>query len=93
MSILFLTQGYYIVYMWPDIIFQVLLLHSRPIMSHDVTYHVTVVSRAFFIVQKKNNKKRKIKIVSILVSHNNIVITLCPTSCCILEVSIVTNIF
>ena len=61
MSILFLTQGHYIIYMWPDIIFQVLLLHSRPIMSHDVTYHVTVVSHTFFIVQKKSKRKEKEK--------------------------------
>ena len=61
MSILFLTQGHYVVYMWPDIIFQVFLLHSRPIMLRDVTYHVTVVSHAFFIVQKKSKRKKKKK--------------------------------
>ena len=57
MSISFPTQGCYVVYMCPDIIFQILLLCSRPMTSHHVTCHVTVVSHAFFIVQKKNKKK------------------------------------
>ena len=59
MSVLFLTQGHHVVYMCPDVIFQILLLHSRPMTSHHVTCHVTVVSHAFFIVQKKNKRKEK----------------------------------
>ena len=50
MSSLFLTQDYYMVYICSDIIFQILLLFSRPMMSHHVTCHVTKVSHAFFIV-------------------------------------------
>ena len=59
MSASFLTQGHHVVYMCPDVIFQILLLHSRPMTSHHVTCHVTAMSCAFFIVQKK--KKIKIK--------------------------------
>ena len=67
MSASFLTQGYYVVYMCPDIIFQILVPCSRPMTSHHVTCHVTVVSCAFFIIQKKNKikeKKNKINIKS-----------------------------
>ena len=53
----FLTQGHYVVYICSDIIFQILLLHSRPMMSHHVTYHMTVMSCASSL-----SLKRKIKI-------------------------------
>ena len=59
MSTSFLTQGHYVVYICPDIIFQILLLCSRPMTSHHMTCHVTVVSCAFFIVQKKKKRKEK----------------------------------
>ena len=66
MSISFPTQGHHVVYMCPDIIFQILPPCSRPMMSHHVTCHMTAVSHASL------SSKRKIKIVSVQVSHNNI---------------------
>jgi len=59
MSISFPTQDHHVVYMCPDIIFQILLLCSRPMTSHHVTCHVTVVSHIFFIAQKKKKRKEK----------------------------------
>ena len=56
-STLFLTQGHHIVYMCPDVIFQILLLHSRPMTSHHVTCHVTAMSHA-----SSSSLKEKIKI-------------------------------
>ena len=58
MSALFLTQGHYVVYMCPDVIFQILLLRSRPMMSHYVTFHVTAMS----LKRKRNSKEKKYKI-------------------------------
>ena len=49
----------YSIYIYPDIIFQILLLCSRPMMSQHVTCNVTVMSYAFFIIQKKKEKKQK----------------------------------
>ena len=46
MSASFLTQGYHVIYMCPDVIFQILLLCSRPMTSHHVTCHVTAMSHA-----------------------------------------------
>ena len=79
----FPTQGHHVVYIYPDVIFQILLLCSRPIMSHHVTCHVTVVSHASSSSKRKIKEKikenqykiRKIKlklnkIVSVQVSHN-----------------------
>ena len=60
-STLFPTQGHHVVYMCSDIIFQILLLYFRPMISYHVTYHVTAVSYAFFIVQKKKKNKINIK--------------------------------
>ena len=59
MSASFLTQDHYVVYICPNIIFQILLLCSRPMMLHHVTCHVSAVSHAFFIVQKKKKRKEK----------------------------------
>ena len=52
----YLTQGYYVASIYPNIIFQILPSYSRPMMSHYVTYHVTAVSCASSL------SKRKIKI-------------------------------
>ena len=62
MSTSFLTQGQFVVYMCPNIIFQILLLHSRPMMSHHVTCHVTAISHAssLSLKRKRNIKSRKI---------------------------------
>ena len=76
MSISFSTQGYHVVYICPDIIFQILPLCYRPIMSHHVTCHVTAVSCASSLSKKKRKEKEnqykirkikenKIKIVSV----------------------------
>ena len=48
MSTSFPTQGYHIVYMCPNVIFQILPLCSRPMMSYHVTCHVTLQSHASF---------------------------------------------
>ena len=61
MSTSFLTQGHHIVYMCPDVIFQILLLCSRPMTSH----HVTAMSCASSLLlkekEKEIQKKRNIK--------------------------------
>ena len=59
MSTLFLTQGHYIVYMCSDVIFQILLLYSRPMTSHHVTCHVTVMSHASSSSLKRNIKLKE----------------------------------
>ena len=65
MSTSFLTQGHHVVYMCPDVIFQILLLCSRPMMSHHVTCHVTTVSCTSSLSKRKiKKKKRKINIKS-----------------------------
>ena len=64
MSTLFPTQGHHVVYMCPDVIFQILPPYSRSMMSHHVTCHVTIVSHASL------PSKRKIKIVSVQASYN-----------------------
>ena len=65
MSTSFPTQGHHVVYMCPDVIFQILLLHSRPMMPHHVTCHVTVMSCASSLSlkekEKEIQKKRNIK--------------------------------
>ena len=45
--------------MCPDVIFQILLPCSRPMMSHDVTCHVTTMSRASSLSKEKRNSKEK----------------------------------
>ena len=62
MSTSFLTQGHHVVYMCPDVIFQILLLCSRPMTSHHVTCHVTSMSCAssLSLKGKRNIKFRKI---------------------------------
>ena len=66
-----------------DVIFQILSPCSRPMMSHHVTCHVTVVSCASLLSKRKIKEKRKEnqykirkrkekknKIVSVQASHN-----------------------
>ena len=68
MSASFLTQGHHIVYMCSNIIFQILLLHSRPMTSPHVTCHVTAMSHASLSLlkrkrkRKRNSKEKKYKI-------------------------------
>ena len=48
--------------MCPEIIFQILLPCSRPMMSHHVTCHVTVMSRApLSLIKRKRKRKRNPK--------------------------------
>ena len=65
MSASFPTQGYHVVYMCPDIIFQIFPLCSRLMTSHHVTCHVTAMSCASSLSLKgkikRNSKKRNIK--------------------------------
>ena len=71
MSISFPTQGYHVVYIFPNIIFKILLLCSRHIISHYVTCHVTEMSlkeKEKEIQKKRNIKSRKIDKRKILVS-------------------------
>ena len=83
MSASFLTQGHHVVYMCPDVIFQILPPCSRPMTSHHVTCHVTAVSHTSSsskrkIKEKRKEKKYKIrkikekknKIVSVQASYN-----------------------
>ena len=78
MSTSFPTQGHHVVYIYPDIIFQILPLCSRLMISHHVICHVIAVSCAsslskikMQIKQKQKQykirkiKERKIKIVSV----------------------------
>ena len=78
MSASFPTQGHHVVYIYPDIIFQILTLCSRPMTSYHVTCHVIAVSCVsslskikIKIKQKQKQykirkiKERKIKIVSV----------------------------
>ena len=73
MSTSFPTQGYHVVYMCPDVIFQILPPCSRPMSSHHVTCHVTAVSCASSS-SKRKIKERKNKIVSVQTSHNNLLL-------------------
>ena len=52
-------QGHHVVYMCPDIIFQILLPHSRPydVTSCDTSCDCNVM--CLFIVQKKKKRKKK----------------------------------
>ena len=60
MSTVCFTQGHYVVYMCSDIIFQILLLCSRPMTSHNLTCHVTTMSCASSSsIKKKKKFKRK----------------------------------
>ena len=65
MFALYFTQGYYVVYICPDIIFWILLPCSRPMTSHHVTCHVTAISHASSSSikekEKEIQKKRSIK--------------------------------
>ena len=57
MSASFLTQGHHVVYMCPDVIFQILPPCSRPMTSHHVTCHVTVMSCASSSLLKRKRKR------------------------------------
>ena len=59
MSASFLTQGHHVVYMCPNVIFQILPLCSRPMTSHHVICHVTVVLCASSSYKRKIKEKRK----------------------------------
>ena len=59
MSISFSTQGHHVVYMCPNVIFQILLPCSRLMTSHNVTCHVTAVSHASSSSKRKNKIKEK----------------------------------
>ena len=61
MSTSFPTQGYHVVYMCPDIIFQIFPLCSRLMISHHVTCHVTAMSRASSSSLERKEKKFKRK--------------------------------
>ena len=61
MSVSFPTQGYYVVYMCPDIIFQVLSPSFRLMMLHPVTCHVTVMSCASSSSKRKRKQNQKNK--------------------------------
>ena len=60
MSTSFLTQGHHVAYICLDVIFQILLLCSRPMMSHHVICHVTAMSHASSSLLK-GKRKRNIK--------------------------------
>jgi len=62
MSASFPTQGHHVVYMCPDVIFQILLPPSRPydVTSCDMSCGCDVT--CLFIVQKKKKKKKENKI-------------------------------
>jgi len=59
MSASFLTQGHHVYSRCPDVIFQTLPSSSRLMTSHHVTYHVTCLSCAFFIVLKEKEKEKE----------------------------------
>ena len=59
MSASFLTQGHHVVYMCPDVIFQILPSCSRPMTSHHVICHVTAVSHASSLSKRKTKTKEK----------------------------------
>ena len=59
MSASCLTQDYHVTFMYLDIIFQILLPCSRPIMSHHVTCHVTAMSCASSFSKRKTKNKTK----------------------------------
>ena len=61
MSALFPTQGHYVVYICPNIIFQILPSYSRPMTSHHVTCNVTAVSCASSSSKNKKEKEKKEK--------------------------------
>ena len=60
MSASFPTQGHYVVYMYPDVIFQILLLCSRPMMSHASSLLLKEKEKEKEIQKKRNIKSRKI---------------------------------
>ena len=59
MSASFPIQGHHVVYMCPDIIFQIFPPCSRPMTSHHVTCHVTAVSHASLSSKRKVKEKEK----------------------------------
>ena len=80
MSASFLTQDHHVIYMYPDVIFQILLLRSRPMTVHYVTCHVTAMSCASssslkikikIKIKSRKIDKRKRKMLVSKVFHNN----------------------
>ena len=59
MSTSFPIQGYHVVYMYPDVIFQIFPPCSRPMTSHHVICHVTAVSCASLLSKRKVKEKEK----------------------------------
>ena len=57
MSISFPTQGYHIVYMCPDVIFQIFPPYFGPMTSYHVTCHVTTLSCASLLSKRKEKEK------------------------------------
>ena len=53
----FPTQGHHVVYMCPDVIFQIFPPYSRPMTSHHVTCHVTAVSCVSLLSKRKEKEK------------------------------------
>jgi len=62
-SALCFTQGYHMYTICPDIIFQILLLCSRPMISHHVTCHVTAMSYVSLSSKKKSKREKKAKLI------------------------------
>ena len=56
----FLTQGYYMYIICPDVIFQTLLLCSKLMTSHNVTCHVTSISCASPLSERKRKGKENL---------------------------------
>ena len=61
MSASFLIQGHHVIYMCSDIIFQILLLYSRPMTSYHVTCHGTAMSHASLLSLKEKEKEKEIQ--------------------------------
>ena len=54
-----LTQDYYVTSICPDVIFQILLPCSRPMMSCHVICHVTAMSHASLLSKEKKEKTKQ----------------------------------
>ena len=58
----YLLHVYHVYTICPDIIFQILLLCSRPMTSHHVTCHVTAMSCASLSSKIKSKREKKAKL-------------------------------
>ena len=74
MSISFPTQGHHVYSMCPDIIFQILLPHSRLMTSH----HVTSMSHVSSLSKTKQNKKKTKSLYSQKIKEKENKNCLCP---------------